>query len=64
MAWSSAKGSMVIIGPLLLLLLHQCEDRHLVHLEDVVELGGQPAQHLLELLVLFVQAPKLGSCQC
>jgi len=69
MAWSSAKlKSSMVIGPLL--LLHQCSvDRHL-HLEGV-ELNGQPAEKVLkllvlfvELLVLFVHAPKLGFYQC
>ena len=64
MAWSSAKKGSMVIGPLLLLLLLlQCSvDRHL-HLESIV-LEGQPADKVLELLVLFVQAPKLGFCQC
>ena len=62
MGWSSAKlKSSMVIGPLL--LLHQCSvDRHL-HLESIV-LEGHPADKVLELLVLFVQAPKLGFCQC
>ena len=50
----SAEASMVVP------LLHQCED---VHLEGVV-VGGHPAEHVLELLVLFVQAPNLGFGQC
>lgn len=61
MAWSSAKKGSMVIGPLL--LQQQCSvDRHL-HLESIV-LEGQPADKVLELLVLFVQAPKLGFCQC